>query len=904
MGQSHSSTSRPTRANRGAAAPSQPPPNPAPASLPPPATPAPPTTTQAPSDDLLRPPDAGSSVPRTSPTRSMSQRLPKLSLRSRRRSMSTEDLSQPAQDSPSTSKRRWLRSLRSRPTSALLPASSSSRHPDLAEGSSKLAQARSSLDREPPPARAPVAGPSAAPVPSADADLVPIAAPVQASIPASSEAFDNDVSRRTFPHVEAAPHVAANPEPVAHPAVPSPPTGGGASSSLIIVQGIVQTQDAPSSSTSTPTPTSAPSTSAMPSLRPSSFLRRRRSGQASARNSLVSPSPTSVPPSATDILDGAPAPAAPSASASPDEGSTQLSQSSIDVLGTLLSFATAATAASLVTGSIDPLFHSGLAQSPEAPPAVASQGESGAQGTERDRSGRLRSALGGMRDLFRANRRRAEQAELDSPDALLGELARAINAGLAAGRAHAPPNASTSPSPATVLPTASGAPTASGSASSPAAVDPADLPLPPSPFSTEFPERAVRTASTSAGAAVSGDAPASAERTTPPVPPLPLGLGGPTQEDSFERFLHNLQADLRTALTQDYARPGPGNRAASPSESASTSSSAPSLASASSSSATDDSSIPVVLVQSPSEPDAPAAQEPAPRGSTEQPVPVEGGGPGARGNNGINWWRLYRFPPTYMPAGAVLAGSVPAPPAAASNQAPRAAAGTTQSPDTAPADASANRDPTPTTAQQQQQQGMVVPVVVVGLQSVNPIDAADILPQEVRQEAENAAAAAAVGATTAPATQRLSRAARALNRLSNVPWRSGSEASSSAAQSQSQASASPLGAAPTAAPAPGTAPPPAAATRTTTGRTYLIYVIGGYYPLDHTIVTGDLNSFEALWYVLLSSSYSFLGALVLTESLWQATRRHAGSSQAPCCYARRYREVWPRSLQGWFVIEI
>ncbi|KAF9236459.1 hypothetical protein BU15DRAFT_35415, partial [Melanogaster broomeanus] len=39
-------------------------------------------------------------------------------------------------------------------------------------------------------------------------------------------------------------------------------------------------------------------------------------------------------------------------------------------------------------------------------------------------------------------------------------------------------------------------------------------------------------------------------------------------------------------------------------------------------------------------------------------------------------------------------------------------------------------------------------------------------------------------------------------------------------------------------------------TDTSGSRTFLIYVIGGYYPPDHQIITGgNLDSFEALWYV-------------------------------------------------------
>ncbi|EJD50591.1 hypothetical protein AURDEDRAFT_112196 [Auricularia subglabra TFB-10046 SS5] len=815
------------------------------ASLQPPALPTP-SPEPAPGPSSFRQ-ASRPAVPRGASSRSLSQRLPKLSLRSRRRSVGIEELGQAEEGSGAPlTKRRWLRSLRSsRPNSTILPAAarSHSHSPGEPSGSKRPDDVKPSADpeSEPPADHAVVAI-------NAD-DSVRVRPPTPVPSAAASSPIEAGPSTRVQrprvqPHNEQRPRPRPRPRPTSAPvepaatpapqdaqAQPRPPPA----SSLIIVQGIVHTQDPPPPSSSPPLsgPTNAISASSGPmsGLRPSSLLRRRRSARSPSRHSLVDPSGTAPSPSGLET-----AAAEPTQPTSAEEAAQQLSESSIEVLGTLLSFATAATAASLVTGSIDPLFHSGLAQAPGAAPSDPAHGGAPAV----DRSRRLRTMLGGMRDMFRANRRRNAE-DPHTPDALLGELARAINAGLAAGRAGVPSEAVVAgPAPATApsaAPVTSQAPFPRD-VPAPVPVDPVNLPLPPSPSVPEFardaapgpaPAAPTRAAPLAATNAPLGPAAAAALDTTspaiPPAPQPPPQPSRPGHENSFERFLHNLQTDLRTALTEDYARPTSRAESTPPSSEPSTSS-RPSSASDESAS-----SIPVVMVQSPSEPDV-SSDEPAlgtasAGGSTPQPT-TQGNTNGQAPSQGINWWRLYRFPPTRMPAGAALAGAAQAP--TADTRAPGPAA------PSAPSQTPAHGAPTPAESAAPAD-ALVVPVIVVGLQSVSALDAADILPPNVTVDGP----ADTASAPPAPAPQRreptLSRAARALNRLSGVMGRS--DAASTSRPSTPAPAPTPI------APLANNSTTPSSPPRG--GRTYLIYVIGGYYPLNHSIVTGDLNSFEALW---------------------------------------------------------
>ncbi|KAH7103315.1 hypothetical protein BKA62DRAFT_768732 [Auriculariales sp. MPI-PUGE-AT-0066] len=211
-----------------------------------------------------------------------------------------------------------------------------------------------------------------------------------------------------------------------------------------------------------------------------------------------------------------------------------------------------------------------------------------------------------------------------------------------------------------------------------------------------------------------------------------------------------------------------------------------------------------------------------------------------------------------MADGAAAEGAT-APAANASNSTPPASASTGSATGT-------TNGSTPPIAQERP---LVVPVIVVGLQSVTPADLATAIPENVRQEIENAmsgqrngnAAASGTGQSSSAADQsgRRSRTSRVLHRLSNLPpWRTppADPASESSALPEDSSESASL-------PAPERPPTPAppsmtggssssttSPSATQPGRTFLIYVIGGYFSPQHSLVTGNLeslNSFEALW---------------------------------------------------------
>ena len=126
---------------------------------------------------------------------------------------------------------------------------------------------------------------------------------------------------------------------------------------------------------------------------------------------------------------------------------------------------------------------------------------------------------------------------------------------------------------------------------------------------------------------------------------------------------------------------------------------------------------------SPPPPSPPPSQLPAiPPPSTRRTV----AGSERRPGGGINWWRMYRFPPMVVPPG--ILGSSPASPLPPSttvptaSTAPAAPTTTSDSTDTSP---EAGTPPSETTAPDTQTQAQaqngntVVPVIVVGLQSVH-----------------------------------------------------------------------------------------------------------------------------------------------------------------------------------------
>ncbi|TDL22093.1 hypothetical protein BD410DRAFT_788775 [Rickenella mellea] len=213
------------------------------------------------------------------------------------------------------------------------------------------------------------------------------------------------------------------------------------------------------------------------------------------------------------------------------------------------------------------------------------------------------------------------------------------------------------------------------------------------------------------------------------------------------------------------------------------------------------------------------------------------------GRGGISWWRMYRFPPVRISppvpqstppnAGSEPSGdrdTTPQTPSvdpqtsdiAPQSTLPVADGQTTTAPElqptASPSSPPASNAPTAT----ENSGSLVVPVIVVGLQSIG-LDGRQLdQPSEVNptNTEENETSGSR---TETPDRLRgrswQSRAARALGRFSgrrginNVSTESGNEAQENV------------------------------------GRTFYIYVFGGYYPPNHQIVTGsdNLDSFEALW---------------------------------------------------------
>lgn len=321
------------------------------------------------------------------------------------------------------------------------------------------------------------------------------------------------------------------------PARQFPPAG-----TLVVVQGVVHTTDVSRASEANVTlannngnssnPSFAndgnlepPRIGRSPSISPSSPQRSYSTPRDRLRNRLsgILPRPTSMLPMSEGIASvGHPAADYPqqlpvdtqSSTATSNSGTGpptsefssvnpgSLSPSSIDVLGTLLSVAAAATAASLLTGSSEPIFSSGLApppQSPTQPPQ--SMSDRPLSPTPTGDAGRMRHVWSSLRDRLGlrapgmgvpgADESAGRPSPRDARELLLSEMARAFNLGLGVG---SPP----------VVP---GVANASGP-----------------------------TAPTPEAAAVNGDR----NNDVPIVPP----------PGSFERFLIDLQSDLRVALAQ------------------------------------------------------------------------------------------------------------------------------------------------------------------------------------------------------------------------------------------------------------------------------------------------------------------------------------------------------------------
>lgn len=498
------------------------------------------------------------------------------------------------------------------------------------------------------------------------------------------------------------------------------------------------------------------------------------------------------------------------------------------------SVATAATAASLVTGTTEPLFTSGLAGPPPngrnaTPVTPLTQHGSmnpispfprhhpmmavGADnGTEAAINTRMRAAWESLRDRFSRTRGRGGtpsdapgEARQDPREHLLREMARVVNMGLGLDAEDA-----NEPRPAQQVHETSEAPPSEMNSLNTSQV------LPESTL--DHFNRSV-----------------SESRSTGPDP-------GP--EGSFERFLHNLQVDLRTALTNDYA--ARRARAQARDQHASD------LGAASSSAVSTPS--PVTDTDSPVSPDSLHASNsegsnqntPVPRPSQElrpqvpdliptlpntprtanldlphlpgdidsqytdgSRTPPQAQGITGQPRAGIDWWRLHRFPPMQLPPhpSATTTATTDTSSAADIPSAPHAPSTFPQnSSRISPPDLDGNLPPqgseSPPTLN-------VIPVIAVGLQSI-PVN-------RIEAHHHDLPSPNADGSTDLPSRDRdrarpLPAASRAFNRIG----RRGD------ADLPPDSDMNPLSANPDENTGPDTR-----RTGRQSGRTYLIFVIGG-----------------------------------------------------------------------------
>ncbi|KAN0130201.1 hypothetical protein V8E53_011958, partial [Lactarius tabidus] len=563
-----------------------------------------------------------------------------------------------------------------------------------------------------------------------------------------------------------------------------------------------------------------------------------------------------------------------------------LSPTSIDVLGTLLSVATAATAASLVSGSSDPLLTSGLAlpgmQGMQPAPSSPISGQSQnrplsptptAGLASRDR---VRNAWAGLRD--RLGLRPSSPTSASAP-------------------------APTSPAPAIPPPSPEpeqASPPTTTSASRPTSpIDPRTQLLADMARAFQMgmglddtpPGSGAGTGTGSRSGAGATGAQAQ-QQASSPANAIEVNLGDgqqrqqqqaeqqqerpPPPEDSFERFLMDLQVDLRRTLEATEPEPEPEAEPADAAEPEAAVDVEPDTRpplvyprEMLTSSADADVDFCQGLPALPDDDDddllsddgdeldaedgddeaeeAPQAQpESRPAPPTQTPRRTVAGSE-RRPGGGINWWRMYRFPPMIVPHAH---GSAHSPATAPTSTSPPAVAHPSTEANTTTTTAAPGEVGSPDV--QTQDGNTVVPVIVVGLQSVHghghahahrhaeehppppPTLPPPPMPQDPTAAHDNEHAVQEDATGEVPATAETPRdrdrerrwSTRAADALRGFRPATGAGAGS-AGGAETGARASDDGHGST---------------------TFFIYVIGGYYPPNHQLVIGTdpLDSFEEL----------------------------------------------------------
>ncbi|KAF9532385.1 hypothetical protein CPB83DRAFT_677055 [Crepidotus variabilis] len=726
--------------------------------------------------------------------------------------------------------------------------------------------------------------------------------------------------------------------------VPLPPRQFPPPGTLVIVQGVVHTTDisrtasqheAPSQSTSNNLDVPDEPGRSRTRNRLSALLRPRSSSRRSSMAfneaaTTIDPSETEsaspdtdgsrslsedtvlTTPSIDERLDSsqeplstpAPHPQEPASTAS-DNHPPSISSSSIDVLGTLLSVAAAATAASLLTGSSEPILSSGLAPTPSSTSTSATPTTTVSAPNQRappdvsaaSRAERMRQAWGTIRErlglrpsghdtppppeeangqVIRTTEDRSTSTTTDARELMLAEMARAFNIGLGLNGMNGEPRSA---------PGAQADSEAVGSSNS---------------------GESNQTSSSTSESAV----PLSAA--DPPQPPLP-------PEGSFERFLVDLQIDLRSALTHveevntEQTAVGAQSQSteaqASHSETISEStqleelSSLPTQPHDSALTTAVDSTIATEPLYSPPETDAvdelddtlhdsdsdqnddidddfddedfhSAEHEPSGTDAGQQSNDRSGPSSGmgridAAGR--INWWRLYRFPAILSSSADQLprtrqtnstTQSSPTDHSSMTPSIPETASPTTILPtetpqNPAPAPETSTTPPVVSPSSPSSTHPLpirsVVPVIIVGLQSVNSQWRPDM---PIRPENEGVDIHGHAGDGPAADSTRFDPTDDGDLDGWGVPDDTGLGATEGGTRGQGRSRGWHSRAADALRnlrPGRRNAEPGAAGMQGTPGangsRTFLIYVIGGYYPPDHNIVTGgpaNFDSFEAL----------------------------------------------------------